>query len=206
MRVMSNESLSMVFPREEGEEDEVGWVVGLIQTPNRTSPFAVHMSTWGQPCSNTTNAFRKEKEKRKLKKRKERKDDDWPLLWLESSRQPTHRLPLTASFPSPPGQTPTHASESVHETAKVHVKSSLSRWESLQKEKHSIPSPALDKLMALAGLEMVKEKALVIYECILAEQALTVERRVPQSFNFALLGNPGTGKSNLPHTHSFIDT
>lgn len=60
--------------------------------------------------------------------------------------------------------------------------------------------------MALAGLEMVKEKALVIYECILAEQALTVERRVPQSFNFALLGNPGTGKSNLPHTHSFIDT
>ena len=90
---------------------------------------------------------------------------------------------------------PTHVSERTRGVTKSVAKTSVSEWNRLKKEKDSIPSPALDKLMALAGLEMVKEKALGIYESILAEQSLPVERRVPQSFNFALLGNPGTGKS-----------
>ena len=38
---------------------------------------------------------------------------------------------------------------------------------------------------------------------IKVEQALPAERRVPQSLNFALLGNPGTGKVPLPPYRTF---
>jgi hypothetical protein len=94
---------------------------------------------------------------------------------------------------TPPCQTPSGVSGPASEAKAVAKTSCKSRWECLKQEEDSIPSPALDTIMELAGLEMVKEKALEIYSSILAEQSLPVARRVPQSFNFALLGNPGTG-------------
>ncbi|CAM9145812.1 unnamed protein product, partial [Ectocarpus fasciculatus] len=71
------------------------------------------------------------------------------------------------------------------------------RWERLKQETDAKPSAALDDLMKLIGLNSVKLKALEIYESILAEQSLPAERWVPQTFNFALLGNPGTGKTTV---------
>jgi len=96
-------------------------------------------------------------------------------------------------------------------------------WEAL-KEKHSIASESMDKLMDLVGLEKIKAEAVVVvHERILRPQrpraplgpasrtplvvnlsGMLVHRKravepesVRRGFNWILLGNPGTGESHL---------
>jgi len=75
------------------------------------------------------------------------------------------------------------------------VETLLSRWTQIKSETDAIACPSLDKLMKMVGLQTVKEQALELYKRVKVEQALPAERRVSQSLNFALLGNPGTGKT-----------
>ena len=71
------------------------------------------------------------------------------------------------------------------------------RWARLKNEASGPYPPPLDKLMAMVGLRSVKEQVLQLYTPKRREQALPEDRRVPQTVNFALLGNPGTGKTTV---------
>jgi SpoVK/Ycf46/Vps4 family AAA+-type ATPase len=71
------------------------------------------------------------------------------------------------------------------------------RWKILQQQPNAIPSPAIEKLMKMIGLTNVKLKILEIYQSIWMESQLPQKSRVPQSFHFALMGNPGTGKTTV---------
>jgi len=77
------------------------------------------------------------------------------------------------------------------------IETPLSRWTKMKSEPDAIACPSLDKLMAMVGLQTVKQEALELYVRVKVEKALPAERRVPQSLNFALLGNPGTGKTTV---------
>lgn len=93
---------------------------------------------------------------------------------------------------------PTNRVDSDQSTVKVaKVDESLADWEAIKAQPGAIPCSALDELMKLVGLKTVKEKALELYRTVMAEKSLPPERRVPQTFNFALLGNPGTGKTTV---------
>ena len=61
----------------------------------------------------------------------------------------------------------------------------------------SLPSSALDTLMALRGLHHVKNIALELHTRVIAERRLPPAMRVKTSLNFSLLGNPGTGKTTV---------
>lgn len=71
------------------------------------------------------------------------------------------------------------------------------RWLQLKTEASFTPCEAVDELMKLIGLKSLKLKVLELYASVRAEQQLPKERRVPQTHNFALLGNPGTGKTTI---------
>jgi len=79
----------------------------------------------------------------------------------------------------------------------LHIDTPQSRWDTLKSEPGAIPCPSIDELMGLVGLKSMKQKVLELYKSVLAEQSLPAKRRVPQSHNFALLGNPGTGKTTV---------
>jgi SpoVK/Ycf46/Vps4 family AAA+-type ATPase len=85
----------------------------------------------------------------------------------------------------------------VEPTSAVGVETPATRWARLKGEAGAIACPALDELIAMIGLKTVKEQALELYVRVLREQALPADRRVPQTLNFALLGNPGTGKTTV---------
>lgn len=55
----------------------------------------------------------------------------------------------------------------------------------------------MDELMDMIGLQSIKEKVLKLYHTMKAQQSLPANRRLEQSHNFALLGNPGTGKTTV---------
>ena len=71
------------------------------------------------------------------------------------------------------------------------------RWKELKAQPRMMPSESLDRLMALTGLKSVKQNALEAYVMVANESALEPDRRVDQTHNFALLGNPGTGKTTV---------
>eukprot|EP01033_Poteriospumella_lacustris_P006182 gene6182-4442_t len=56
---------------------------------------------------------------------------------------------------------------------------------------------ALDAIMQLIGLRSMKEHVLRAVESMCHVQKVPVASRVPQTYHFALLGNPGTGKSTV---------
>jgi predicted AAA+ superfamily ATPase len=72
-------------------------------------------------------------------------------------------------------------------------------WEQLKLQ--GVKNPAIDKLMAMVGLENVKQQVLAIRSkaetCKLQGADLSKER-----FNVVFQGNPGTGKSC--HINSFL--
>ena len=112
---------------------------------------------------------------------------------LTADEQRVAKLPIGAPAEPPP----TEAS------AAGGVETPLAHWTRLKGEPDAIACPSLDKLMKMVGLQTVKEKALELYKRVKVEQALPAEWRVPQSLNFALLGNPGTGKVPLPPYGTF---
>ncbi|KOO33353.1 aaa central region [Chrysochromulina tobinii] len=61
----------------------------------------------------------------------------------------------------------------------------------------TLPSSALDTLMALRGLHHVKNIALELHTRVMAERRLPPAMRVKTSLNFSLMGNPGTGKTTV---------
>ena len=73
------------------------------------------------------------------------------------------------------------------------------RWENLEARlpaKWSRPlAPHMKELMGLIGMQSVKDLALDLIAAALAESKLDKKSRIPQTLNFALLGNPGTGKT-----------
>lgn len=75
------------------------------------------------------------------------------------------------------------------------------KWEKLKYGLNSQQMKPMDELMALTGLERVKEIALKIYSSVLAKQKLKENGRVvavaKPTLNFAFMGNPGTGKSTV---------
>ena len=71
------------------------------------------------------------------------------------------------------------------------------RWARMKSEASGPYPPSLDKLMAMVGLRSVKDQVLQLYTQKRREQALPEDRRVPHTVNFALLGNPGTGKTTV---------
>ena len=61
----------------------------------------------------------------------------------------------------------------------------------------TLPSSALDTLMALRGLHHAKNIALELHTRVMAERRLPPAMRVKTSLNFSLMGNPGTGKTTV---------
>lgn len=70
----------------------------------------------------------------------------------------------------------------------------LLKWQSLKQLPGAVPSKAIDDLFQMIGLKSVKDKILEVYESTILENSLPKECQVPQSHNFILYGNPGTGK------------
>jgi MoxR-like ATPase len=105
---------------------------------------------------------------------------------MTEDEQHTAQLPAGTAIKQPCKQ-PNHSSTGAPE----------SRWAELKMEKDAISCPALDELMEMIGLKTVKEQALEVYVRVLREKALPADRRVPQTLNFVLLGNPGTGKTTV---------
>ena len=103
---------------------------------------------------------------------------------LTADEQRAAKLPIGAPAEPSPAEATTAGG----------VETPLARWTRLKGEPDAIACPSLDKLMKMVGLQTVKEQALELYVRVKVERALPAERRVPQSLNFALLGNPGTGK------------
>lgn len=104
---------------------------------------------------------------------------------LSQDEQRTAKGPIGAA-----AQAPEDASGRPAETP-------ASRWDRIKGEVGSPACPSLDKLMALIGLQAVKMQAVELYLRVRSEQRLPPTRRVPQSVHFALLGNPGTGKTTV---------
>lgn len=71
------------------------------------------------------------------------------------------------------------------------------RWSRLQEEPEAVKCPAMDELMKMIGLMTVKEKLLQLYNSVQAERRMPARRRLPQTHNFVMLGNPGTGKTTV---------
>eukprot|EP00965_Chrysotila_dentata_P169274 5590400-Pleurochrysis_carterae.AAC.1 len=71
------------------------------------------------------------------------------------------------------------------------------QWAELKQKAAPLHSPSLDELVSLIGLTAVKEQALRLFEKVRRERALPAERRIAQTVHFALLGNPGTGKTTV---------
>ncbi|KAL1518601.1 hypothetical protein AB1Y20_002889 [Prymnesium parvum] len=62
----------------------------------------------------------------------------------------------------------------------------------------AIACPALDFMFEkLVGLKEVKARAFQLYKTVLADKAFPDDMRMGRSLNFALLGNPGTGKTTV---------
>ena len=55
----------------------------------------------------------------------------------------------------------------------------------------------MSELMGLIGLPKVKRRVLDLIAAERAQATLPAESRIPQTLNFALLGNPGTGKTTV---------
>ncbi|KAJ1469630.1 hypothetical protein T484DRAFT_1851058 [Baffinella frigidus] len=61
----------------------------------------------------------------------------------------------------------------------------------------TVRSPAMDKLMKMIGLQVVKIQAVAIGKKLLADQKLSAKQRVSTALNFCFMGNPGTGKTEV---------
>ena len=106
---------------------------------------------------------------------------------MTADEQRVAQVPVGARLEAPRGPSPPAG-----------VETPENRWERLKREAGKLfLCPSLDELMSMVGLKTVKEQALELYVRVLREQALPADRRVPQANNFALLGNPGTGKTTV---------
>eukprot|EP01040_Poterioochromonas_malhamensis_P003223 gene3223-3435_t len=77
------------------------------------------------------------------------------------------------------------------------VVDAATRWKDLQSLPDARPCSAINELMQMIGLNSVKQRVLDIYESIWMESKIPAASRVPRSYHFALLGNPGTGKTTV---------
>ena len=75
------------------------------------------------------------------------------------------------------------------------------QWESFKEQLSKKQREPMEKLLAMTGLENVKQIALEVYRGVLADERLVREgapNAVGQrTLNYAFLGNPGTGKSTV---------
>ncbi len=74
----------------------------------------------------------------------------------------------------------------------------VDRWDAEARSADKPESKAMDELMQLRGLEVVKGIALSMYTQVTASMLLREEQRVTDlAQNFVLMGNPGTGKTTV---------